>query len=161
GKVLIAGGFTHNQTHSALTGAEVYDPLNATWRSAGDMSVKRAAHAAVRLSNGNMLVIGGGVFNLGGGIIDSLNTVEQYEPPPAVVEYYNTPLDNYFITADPTEQTAIAGGSAGPGWSVTGEFKPGGPSQVCRFYGSITPGPNSHFYTIDPDECQALKDLQA
>ena len=37
----------------------------------------------------------------------------------------------------------------------------GGDSASCRFYGSITPGPNSHFYTIDPDECQSLKNLQA
>ena len=48
------------------------------------------------------------------------------------------------------------------GWSTTGDFfNAGGASLVCRFYGSITPGPNSHFYTIDPAECQALKDLQA
>ncbi|MBK8739253.1 MAG: hypothetical protein IPM02_06720 [Betaproteobacteria bacterium] len=32
---------------------------------------------------------------------------------------------------------------------------------MCRFYGSITPGPNSHFYTALPDECAALKQLQA
>ena len=33
-------------------------------------------------------------------------------------------------------------------------------SPVCRFYGSQAPGPNSHFYTIDAGECQALKNLQ-
>jgi hypothetical protein len=125
------------------------------------MTVLRAAHAVVRMADAKVLVIGGGVFSLGGSITNSLNSVELYEPPAAVVEYYNTGLDNFFITADPVEQTAIAGGSAGPGWSVTGEFKPGGPALVCRFYGSITPGPNSHFYTIDADECQSLKDLQA
>jgi hypothetical protein len=160
GKVLVTGGVNH-QTHVALTSAQLYDPLLGTWSSPGDMTVARGAHVAVRLSNGNVLVAGGGVFNLGGGIIDSLKSAELYEPPPAVIEYYNTPLDNFFITADPVEQTAIAGGSAGPGWSVTGEFKPGGTSQVCRFYGSITPGPNSHFYTIDPAECQSLKDIAA
>lgn len=40
-------------------------------------------------------------------------------------------------------------------------FNAGGPSQVCRFYGSQSPGPNSHFYAIDPAECQTLKNLQA
>src|SRR5262249_41064148 len=80
----------------------------------------------------------------------------------SVVEFYNTILDNFFITADPNEQTAVANGAAGPGWSATGNFfRAGGLSLVCRFYGSISPGPNSHFYTIDPAECQALKDLQA
>ncbi|MEO8137834.1 MAG: kelch repeat-containing protein [Betaproteobacteria bacterium] len=161
GKVLITGGFTHNQTRSALSSAELYDPLKGTWSSAGDMTVKRGAHAAARLANGRVLVIGGGVFSLGGSIIDSLKSVELYEPPSAVVEFYNSGLDNFFITAELPEQTAIASGSAGPGWTVTGEFNPGGASQVCRFYGSITPGPNSHFYTIDPAECQALKDIQA
>jgi N-acetylneuraminic acid mutarotase len=161
GKVLVTGGFIHNQTHAALSGAELYDPINGTWSSAGNMTVARAAHRAVRMSNGAVLVIGGGVFNLGGGIINSLDSVEQYEPDQAVVEFYNSGLDNFFITAGLAEQTAIAGGSAGPGWSVTGGFNVGGASQVCRFYGSITPGPNSHFYTIDPVECQSLKDIQA
>ncbi|MEO8135333.1 MAG: glycosyl hydrolase, partial [Betaproteobacteria bacterium] len=80
----------------------------------------------------------------------------------SVVEFYNKTLDNFFITAEPAEQLAVAGGAAGPGWAVTGNvFRAGGPAQVCRFYGSISPGPNSHFYTIDPQECQALKTLQA
>ena len=56
----------------------------------------------------------------------------------------------------------MAGGSAGPAWSLTGEtFNAGGPQAVCRFYGSEAPGPNSHFYTIDSDECDWLKRLQA
>ena len=33
--------------------------------------------------------------------------------------------------------------------------------RICRFYGSLSSRPNSHFYTIDPNECQELKDLQA
>jgi hypothetical protein len=32
---------------------------------------------------------------------------------------------------------------------------------VCRFYGSVSPGPNSHFYTALQDECNLLKALQA
>src|SRR5438094_9976948 len=62
-----------------------------------------------------------------------------------VVEFYNSTLDNYFITADPTEAAAVDAGAAGPGWSRTGfNFSSGGPTAVCRFYGSVTPGPNSH-----------------
>ncbi|MEQ1741150.1 MAG: hypothetical protein ABL869_01425, partial [Candidatus Nitrotoga sp.] len=80
----------------------------------------------------------------------------------AVVEFYNTNLDHYFITADASEAAAIDGGSAGPGWSRTGNsFKSGGSPSVCRFYGSQSPGPNSHFYTVDPVECAHLKQLQA
>ena len=83
-----------------------------------------------------------------------------------VVEFFNTTLLHFFVTADPNEAAAIDGGAAGPGWSRTGEtFKSGGPTKVCRFYGNpdINPatgarrGPNSHFYTIDPAECAAVK----
>jgi hypothetical protein len=80
-----------------------------------------------------------------------------------VTEFYNTPLDNYFITADPNEAAAIDNGSAGPGWARTGvdfNFNSGGDTPVCRFYGSITPGPNSHFYTSSAAECAELKALQ-
>ena len=82
--------------------------------------------------------------------------------PNTVVEFYNTILDHYFITADAIEVAAIDNGSAGPGWSRTGDtFKAGGDTFVCRFYGSLSPGPNSHFYTADTGECAFLKQLQA
>jgi subtilisin family serine protease len=78
-----------------------------------------------------------------------------------VIEFYNTNLDHYFITASSSEAAAIDSGSAGPGWSRTGyTFKSGGNTPVCRFYGSQSPGPNSHFYTVDSAECQGLKDQQ-
>jgi hypothetical protein len=79
-----------------------------------------------------------------------------------VVEFYNTNLDHYFITADAGEAAGIDGGSAGPGWIRTGNsFKSGGSTPVCRFYGSQVPGPNSHFYTLAGAECDGLKQLQA
>ncbi|CAH1083720.1 Delta-60 repeat domain-containing protein [Candidatus Nitrotoga sp. 1052] len=79
-----------------------------------------------------------------------------------VVEFYNTNLDHYFITADASEAAGIDGGSAGPGWIRTGNsFKSGGSTPVCRFYGSQFPGPNSHFYTLAGVECDGLKQLQA
>jgi hypothetical protein len=81
---------------------------------------------------------------------------------PRVAEFYNSILDNYFITADPVEAAAIDNGGAGPGWSRTGnEFFSGGPVAVCRFYGSQSPGPNSHFYTASASECAGLVALQA
>ena len=80
---------------------------------------------------------------------------------PVVVEFHHGGLDNYFVTADPAEAAAIDHGSAGPGWSRTGgTFNAGGSEPVCRFYGSIVPGPNSHFYTVDAAECAALRQLQ-
>lgn len=80
-----------------------------------------------------------------------------------VIEFYNANLDNYFITADVAEATAIDGGAAGAGWVRTGyDFESGdGTTPVCRFYGSYDIGPNSHFYTADAGECGYLKQLQA
>lgn len=78
-----------------------------------------------------------------------------------VVEFYNTTLDHYFITADANEASGIDKGSAGPGWIRTGNaFFSGGTTPVCRFYGSQTPGPNSHFYTADAGECSYWKQQQ-
>ena len=80
--------------------------------------------------------------------------------PNTVVEYYHNVLDNYFITADPNEQAAVDSGAAGAFHRTGNTFKVGGPTQVCRFYGSQSPGPNSHFYTADAAECASLKSQQ-
>ena len=87
----------------------------------------------------------------------------------SVIDYYNSTLKHYFRTANPDEATAVDNGGAGPGWVRTGDnftaFVRGAIGanslDVCRFYGSIMPGPNSHFYTAVVDECNALKALQA
>jgi uncharacterized protein (DUF1800 family) len=85
------------------------------------------------------------------------------------IEYYNTNLNHYFITAEPSEQASVESGGAGPGWKKTGDSfmvfaasaPPGDANLVCRFYGSVSPGPNSHFYTASAEECNQLKQLQA
>lgn len=83
-----------------------------------------------------------------------------------VVEFYNSALGHYFMTPDAAEIAGIERGAAGAGWVRTGfEFEPLGPCTshsgglctsrpVCRFYGTPGVGPNSHFYTADPDECR-------
>lgn len=81
--------------------------------------------------------------------------------PGTVVEYYNPDLDHYFVAADPGEQIFVDSGAVGR-WQRTGiTYRSGGNVPVCRFYGSVTPGPNSHFYTASADECAQLKQLQA
>lgn len=87
--------------------------------------------------------------------------LNQEQSAPKVIEFYNNKLDHYFITANASEAAAIDNGSAGPGWSRTGNiFQSGGSHPVCRFYGSMSPGPNSHFYTMAGAECDNLKELQ-
>jgi len=95
----------------------------------------------------------------------SVVTVKAATAGADVVEYFHQGLDNYFITADPVEQAAVDSGAAGAFLRTGDSFKAGGTNQVCRFYGNtnINPatggifGPNSHFYTADPQECAALK----
>jgi YD repeat-containing protein len=80
-------------------------------------------------------------------------------PQSGVIEFYNTILNHYFLTADPVEAASIDAGGSGPGWQRTGNtFKSGGPNPVCRFYGvAAAGGPNGHFYTADAAECAQVK----
>jgi carboxyl-terminal processing protease len=83
-----------------------------------------------------------------------------------VVEYVNTldfplsPGGQFFYSADPGEQVFVDSGGAGRFKRTGNAFLAGGATPLCRFYGSVTPGPNSHFYTVDAGECNALKAAQ-
>ena len=83
-----------------------------------------------------------------------------------VVEYRNTldfprsPGGQFFYTADPLEQAAVDAGLAGRFQRTGVAFSAGGDTNLCRFYGSVTPGPNSHFFTADAGECAFLRSLQ-
>ena len=88
-------------------------------------------------------------------------------PTVQVFEFYNANLDRYFRTANADEASALRGNAtsgevdtgktflAFPRAEIPKDAKP-----VCRFYGSQSPGPNSHFYTADAAECENLKKLQ-
>jgi len=75
-----------------------------------------------------------------------------------IVEFFNSLLSHFFITASAVEQASIDAGGSGPGWSRTGQtFNSGGVSRACRFYGTPGVGPNSHFYTLEPAECAQVR----
>jgi len=108
----------------------------------------------------------GGVVNFGSGdrTFTTAGICAVAAANPAVVEFYNADLDNYFITADAVEQASVDSGAVGH-WTRTGRgFNTGGINAVCRFYGnaSVNPatgrifGPNSHFYTASESECAGL-----
>ena len=84
-----------------------------------------------------------------------------------VVEYVDrndfpkAPGGLYFYSSDPAEQITVDVGGAGAFFRTGRTFAAGGPTPVCRFYGSVMPGPNSHFFTVDPAECNGLKAAQA
>lgn len=80
-----------------------------------------------------------------------------------VFEFHNPDIDHYFITAAAAEAAMLDSGTPVAGWHRTGlEFKlrpAGSPLGLlaCRFFGTPPLGPNSHFYTIDADECAKVK----
>jgi hypothetical protein len=83
------------------------------------------------------------------------------------LEFYNTGLGHYFMAAGQDEIDGILHGAAGPGWELTGQsFKawlqmPADATTfavpVCRFYGGLNGGPNSHFFTASSEECAIVK----
>jgi hypothetical protein len=91
-------------------------------------------------------------------------------PPPIVegevTEYINTldfpnaPGGVYFY-ASTDEDWRILDAKLPGRFDRTGKsFKHGGYVSVCRFYGSVSPGPNSHFYTANFDECEFIKSFE-
>ena len=60
GRLLVAGGESASRgQRRSLTSAEVYDPAERSWRSAGEMSCPRSEQAAVRVGDGRVLVVAG------------------------------------------------------------------------------------------------------
>lgn len=59
GDVLITGGCTGPHCGQVLTSAEIYHPASRSFRPVAAMRKARASHAAVRLADGRILVVGG------------------------------------------------------------------------------------------------------
>ena len=57
GKVLIAGGAYDGV--DALSAAELYDPVTGKFTATGSMTIPRWRHNAIRLFNGDVLIVGG------------------------------------------------------------------------------------------------------
>ena len=87
------------------------------------------------------------------------------------VEYYNSNLHHYFMTASSNEIAALDAGVFS-GWSRTGQVFPGlylgNPSTdaaitpvapVCRYYGVPSAGLDTHFFTAFATECAVIPQL--
>ena len=101
-------------------------------------------------------------YTWGYGILDAAAAVKASQPsagtPVTVVEFYNQPLDHYFITYVAGEIEKLDNGTF-KGWTRTGQsFKAYGTTQsatsaVCRIY--IPPGKgDGHFFGRDTKECE-------
>lgn len=151
------------------TGIKVSADEAVSW---SDMSKGLLSGAyTVTYADGQLIATGEGGFFTCDGI--SCDGPAQVFPPSddegllEVVEYYNTILEHYFITASTGEQAMLDQIDPAEGWQRTGEsfqaLAPGqrlAASNVCRFYGSQYLGPNSHFYSDTALECRFLQQLQ-
>ena len=141
---------------------DVLDSRTATI-TLSEAQLARAGRQSVVLGN-----------NIGPGCFAFTPEQRELEVLPAIVpqlvtvhEFYNEGLNRYFRTASDAEAAFLrntpATGERDTGrsfraWSALAA--PVGSANVCRFYGSVAPGPNSHFYTADPAECRALQRLE-
>ncbi|MDT0347463.1 Kelch repeat-containing protein [Streptomyces litchfieldiae] len=85
GRVLVAGGSatTGPGQETALAFCELYDPATGVWTPTGSLATPRGLHQATRLTDGTVLVTGGGPAGAGGdGTFApfSLTTAERYNP---------------------------------------------------------------------------------
>jgi dienelactone hydrolase len=105
-------------------------------------------------------VAGGGSDVL---LLDYAEPLQPDEDQRIAVEYHNASLDHYFITAEPAEAAMLDAGVVVRGWQRTGYafkvHKSDSPFGIaaCRFFGTPGVGPNSHFFTINPVECEIVK----
>lgn len=79
------------------------------------------------------------------------------------VEFYNSGLKRYFITADQKETAMLDAGDVGKGWTRTGgQFTAyshpwPGREPVCQFVATPGKGLSSHLLTADANECAMAK----
>lgn len=81
------------------------------------------------------------------------------------VEYFEEASGHYYLTADPAEVNRLD--TPGSGWRRTGEgfdvwmnasSAPNSALPACHFYLASS---NSHFYSVNPSDCELLKSIEA
>ena len=109
-----------------------------------------------------------GVNSAGSGYVASANVNVAPAAVPAsgtAIEFYKADIDHYFMTASSDEATSL---DNKPSWGWARTCKtfnvwlpssaPSNASPVCRFFGVFANGTvGSHFYTVDPGECEYVK----
>jgi hypothetical protein len=116
GQVLVAGGDNNaDPFNHSLASAELYNPGTGTWAPTGSLNTPRAGHQAVRLANGQVLVLDGTDVSSAGTF--PLTSTEVYNP--AIGTW--APTGNTFqsggtgfsVTLLNTGKVLIAGGGVG------------------------------------------------
>jgi N-acetylneuraminic acid mutarotase len=112
GQVLVAGGDGGNLGNwNPLSSAEVYNPTTGIWTTTGSLNIAHEYHTATLLTNGKVLVAGGG--STGGG---ATNSAELYNPATGTwttTGSLNVKREMYTATLLPNGQLLVAGGTGG------------------------------------------------
>lgn len=96
GRVLVAGGWdgkrvpnTGNggQSEPAVSSTELFDPTTRTFRAGGSLLAARRGHAAARLTDGRVLMVGGGT-----------GSTETSDDLVRIAEIYDPATDSFAIT---------------------------------------------------------------
>ncbi|HEX8845827.1 MAG TPA: kelch repeat-containing protein [Pyrinomonadaceae bacterium] len=107
GKVLVAGGCFDGDCDIALNSAELYDPNVGGWSLTANPNAMRESHTATLLSNGQVLLAGGGRQS------HNLHTNELYNPATGRWSFTDSlsRRADHTATLLPNGQVLVAGGS--------------------------------------------------
>lgn len=117
GRVLVAGGGRPDrEPRRALASAELFDPATGRFTPAGAMAQQRYKHGAVRLANGDVLIVGGSDIRDYGG---KLRSVERFDVAAGRFVPAGNLADPRFKIADgllllPGDRVLVAAGDAAP-----------------------------------------------
>ncbi len=152
GDVLVAGGLDASAT-TAVSSADLFTPGGAsgTWASTGSMAQARSWHTATRLTDGKVVVIGGG----------ATGTAEVYDPTLGTWTAKNALITNrstHTATLMTNGNVLIAGGTATTGGASLksseiyapgpGAFSAGGNMSAERASASATLLPNGQVLVV-------------
>jgi len=143
---------------------EVMDEAYSWYLTFLDANLNGDRHALSRLYRATRVA---------GGVNDFIEIAVQSSVPAlpgetVVREFYHSGLNHFFLTAGEGEANGLIAHPES-GWLPTGYAFAAAPANmangsaraVCRFYGDPVIGPNSHFYTASPLECNGLIDIEA
>jgi hypothetical protein len=117
---LIVGGY--NESERELATCEIYNPATATWIYTGSLNVARAYPTLVKLKNGHVLSMCGGIY---AGSAEATGKVEDYDPLTGkwtIVGSLIMPRFCPTATLMNDGRILVAGGNTGPGDTPSAEI---------------------------------------
>jgi hypothetical protein len=162
GSVLVAGGFGVSGAAgvaTALSSAEMYDPVNNIWKTIASLAVARGDHTSTQFTNGQILVVGGGNYPLYNDIASS----ELYDPVAAIWTTADNLLEgrSYHtstLLADETVLVVGGGGYANDHLASAERYDPainnGANKGTWKTTGPLNTGRYSHTATLFANSAQ-------